>query len=365
MSESENNDISFGVVEEKDLFGNPIETFEEEEEKPKEVIEKIPAEPKEVKKEVTVEEEEDTSEKEIDAFTIGTDEEEEEVVVSEKKITDSDEIDYKAKAEELVELGIWEAFEIEDEGAEINEETFKELKKLQGESRIKKLKESKLTKEEQTYLDFKQNGGNFQAYADALKFKDQAENLDIQTVEGKQNAVYSYYKNIVGWGAEKAAAHVRKSIEDLSIDSEAEFSKSKLEERAADELAKQEQEEADRKDKLSKARKGFETDLKKEAEAYGFKPKKLEQVTKDFEPITEEGLSKVDQRFLEAKSNPKEAAEIWRFLMDKENFIKEFKNKTTTEANQKAFNKITLSKKATNRTTSKSKTDNKKGIRLI
>lgn len=367
----ENTEITFDEIQEKDIFGNIIESFTEEEEestaketKPKE------EKPATVKKEAVEEDAEETPAEikspDIAGLLFGEsaakEEEEKEVI----KKAEKEGKDYNSLAKELVDLGIWKEFKSDDgEELDLDEETFNKLKELQSETKITELKDKNLSKVEQEYLEFKKNGGDFESYANASKFQEQATNLDISTIEGKQTAVYSYYKNIVGWSPERAAKYVEDSIKNLNIDEDADFAKEKLEEKANAALEKVRKEEQDRLQKVAAEQEDFEKTLTEELKTIGFNKKQLGQVAKDFKVNQEENLANIDKKFLELKSDPKKAAILWNLLFDQENYLKNYSNKKVNDASLKTFEGITLSKKVRTRNSSSDDERQSKGIVLI
>lgn len=369
----ENTEITFEEIQEKDLFGNIIESYKDEEEEEEVEVPKAKETSKPKEKEVTTKKEEIAEETpaEIESPDIAgllfgesaaKDTDGKEVI----KKAEKDGKDYNSLAKELVDLGIWKEFKSEDgEELDLDEETFNKLKELQAETKITELKDKNLSKVEQEYLEFKKNGGDFESYANASKFQEQATNLDISTMEGKQTAVYSYYKNIVGWSPERAAKYVEDSIKNLNIDEDADFAKEKLEEKANAALDKVRREEQDRLQKIATEQESFEKTLKEELANIGFNTKQLGQVSKDFKVNQEENLANIDKKYLELKSDPKQAAILWNLLFDQENYLKSYSNKKVNDASLKAFEGITLSKKVRTRTSASDEDKQPKGIVLI
>lgn len=359
----EDQGVSFGEVQELDMFGLPQTPLEE----PKNTeaapsFGKAPETPtEEVKEEVKEADDQigsllfpEGAEREVDIETLIGD--------KPKKETDYDKI-----AATLVESGIWQEFQLEDVDS-LDEESFNALKQMQAEKHKASILEETvgtLDVTEKEFIDFKKSGGDLKAYIDTFKFQEEAEKLDIDSDQGKMNAVYSYYKNVKGLGDAEARLLVDTSIKDLTIGNKAKEAKEHIEGVARERHEAVKRTEKERVDAINSERAQYQQDLKKHIETAGAKGKKIETILKDFtEPISKNGLTQIDEAYLNLKNNPEQAFELWSFLNNREEYLKNLTQTVVNDKNLSTFKGITFNKQ-TNTTALDKEKASPKGVRLI
>ena len=345
--------ISFGALEETDLFGNPVPTEEvEENEEPAEDVlleekneeDEETTEPKE--KEVKATKADKAVKKESkEDLAFSFEDEEEEVEGSEGSTTEDGGKDYSQLAKTLVESGTWQEFEIEGEDKTIDKATFEELKKQQLSKQKDTILDEYLDSEDKEFIEFKKTGGDLKEYINTYKVKEQVESLDISSDQRKQSAVYSYYKNIVGWSADKANKFVDNSIDNMTIDDEAVFAKEKLEEESNKRHEKVKESNRERNEEIYKERARYKGDIEEQLVANKIKGKKANQIVRDFTETGENNLNGIDEMYLNMKNNPEKVVFLWNMLKDTENYVKSLSQKTVNENNLDTFKGIVFNKK--------------------
>lgn len=322
------------LVKENDKLFLSNDKEDEEEEKEQEDNEEKVVEKKEVKKSTA-------KQKEV---LIGGDVDEEE-----EDESDSDDENYYEQAKSLVSLGVWQDFQVEGEREDfLDKETFEALKETQKEKILEEIY-GNVDEDEKEFLKIKKEGGDFKQYAQAVLFKQAVNELDITTENGKKTAIFSYYKNMIGWSDEKIMKHIKRAEEDMELDSEAEMAMEKISEKAE----AQKQAIADAHEAKQAAIKKAEDEYKKDLEANfkkvkGFDSVKIKNALKDFTERDEKGFTNVDKKFLEYRNNPEEAEFLWNILMNREAYLKSAVNKKVTEENMKTMTKVIVGKKEEN-----------------
>lgn len=309
-------DITSGV----DIFGDPIEGGVEL------VVETLDTNKKD--KEEIVETDEILKDKETPVLL---DEEEEEKPKKGKN--------YLELAKTLVEVGEWEDFELEEGVEELTEEDFKALKKEQTKLKKEKTLEA-LDPDEKEFLDFKKKGGNIETYIQTLSLKNQAQNLDIETEEGKKTAIYAYYKNVVGWSDEKVLKHIGRVIEDLELDDEAEMAKGKIEEITA----KQHQDLIERQNKIieerENAKKAYKDGVNSKLKEKGVEKTLATKIVKAYTEEDDKGFTEIDRKYLELRNNPDLAEELYFFMTDINTYKEKIATKKANEEKLDTFKNI-------------------------
>lgn len=327
----ENKDIVFGdIVAATDIFGEPII---EESTTDTDIVD----ESKDVKKIEEKKVEQKAEEKPL--F------EEVENKVEKKK----DNTDYEGIYKALVASGEWEEVEIEGEDKTIDAETFKLIQKQQKENRLNAEKEkllSVLSQDEKDFLEYKKNGGNALEFLKAQDFKQKAENLDISTDNGKKLAIYSYYRNFVGWSDEKTQKHINRIEKELELADEAQMAKDKIEEFTKAEFERIKAEAKQAKELRDKAENDFKESVKNNLKNKDYDTKKINSVIRDFTDRDERGYTAIDKKYLELRNNPEKVDELWQFLMNYEDFTKKISQKKVNEAQLDVFKTIKINKKS-------------------
>lgn len=350
-NQQEQQEIVFGEEIKTDLFGDPLETFEEvKKEEVKVEKKKEDVESKEDKEKVKEEKvEEVVDEKNIIDF--GDDDEEEKKVEkkeTEKVKKEEDEIDYQALAEALVSSGQWKEFEIEGEDKKIDKETFENLLKEQTSLKETEAKEkvlSVLSNDEKEFLEFKKKGGDLESFVKTFDFKQKAENLDITTDQGKKGVIYSYYKNMIGWKDERIQKHLATIEKDLELDEEAEMAKSKIEEYGKNKHEEVKNQTAEAARLRKEAEDKYKEDVKSNLKEKGLDTKKSNIIIRDFTDRDEKGFTEVDKKYLELRNNPEKIDFLWSFLMDTDKFLEKISQKKVNEKELESFKKIKFNKK--------------------
>ena len=120
--------------------------------------------------------------------------------------------DYQSAAEQLISTGFWEDFEGRD-GLDIDKDVFEQLSKQQDEWKKQNIGSSiynSLDPAEREYLDFKRMGGDLDTYYQSKTKVERVNNLDLDSEQGKLSAIYTYYKNFVGWDDAKINKFIGK-----------------------------------------------------------------------------------------------------------------------------------------------------------
>lgn len=269
-----------------------------------------------------------------------------------------DDLDYTAIAKQNVKLGIWEDYEgSDDPNFELDKETFKQLADLQEKTKKEAIKNSvfeSLDADEKEFLEFKKNGGNLDLYYQARQ-RQQAvnNNLDISTDQGKQNAIFTYYKHLVGWSDEKIYKHIEAKIKSLEIDEEAEFTYEKVKEKVDNdkkELVQKQQQAAEaRKQQI----KEYQGSLRNELKAANYDTNKIKSVVDAFTSFDESNLSPIDKTYVSFKGDAKKAVMLYEFMSDPDAFIQKYAKKEAKETEKKIFLQLKNATKPQDNTTTK------------
>lgn len=262
---------------------------------------------------------------------------------------------YAEKVKELIKTGFYEDFEIEDgvfsdSDVAITKEQFAAIVKNQNAWKEEKAQEevlSKLSPDEQAFLEFKKTGGNLEDYIQTFSFKQKAASLDISTDNGKKQAVFAYYKNFVGWSEDKILKHIERSEKNLELDEEADMAKKHIEaaaEKQHNEVLESNTERI-RKEKEAedKYKESIETTLKKQ----GVDNKKVSTITKAFLERDKNGYTEIDKMYLTLKGNPEKTSLLYGILSDPEKFLEENNKKVASGTVLKELKKMKVGSKAT------------------
>lgn len=266
-------------------------------------------------------------------------------------LADEDEdFDYTALAKQNIKAGIWEDYQDSDTLV-LDKETFKELVELQENSKKDKVKNSifeGLDSDEKEFLEFKRNGGDIDQYYVSRSRKQAVQTLDISTDNGKVSAVYTYYKNIVGWDDDKIRRHIATATKDLTIDEEAQYAYDKLEKLVTEENNRL----VEAQIKVAEAHKeqlnAYKGSLKETMKQYGFDNNKIKTVTESFiNQDSESGLTPIDKTYLAYKSDPKKAIDLYNFLTDPDKFVADAAKKLVDGKTKETFLQLKSTKKDT------------------
>lgn len=278
---------------------------------------------------------------------------------------DEDEIDWTNLAKQNIKAGVWKDYKDSDTIV-LDKEAFLELWELQEGEKKTQIKESvfaDLDADDKELIEFKKNGGNIDLWYQARQRQLVIQNLDITTDQGKQNAIYTYYKNYVGWSDEKIQKHISKLVKDLEIDEEAQDAYEKLEavtKTEREQLLKQQSEAAKQKETQIKE---YKNTLKTALKEYGIEGSKASKVIESFTQIDpESNLTPLDKAYISAKVDPKRAIQLYKYLEDSDKFIQEAAQKLKEATKKETFFELKNAKKQDTNILDPIKTNTKKQV---
>jgi hypothetical protein len=247
--------------------------------------------------------------------------------------------DYQATAEKLIKDGFWEDFEGRED-LDIDAETFKQLSSQQDKWKKENIKGaifSTLDPAEQEYLEYKKMGGDLDSYYQSRSKLNRAENLNIETQEGKVSAIYTYYKNFVGWDDNKIQKFISK-LDDGDLQEEAESSIGKVQEHLRGKhqqmLQKQQEAKKQREDAISSYKKNVRTVLKEQKIA----DTQARQIVKSLTEVNKDtGFTDIDKAYVAFRNDPQRSVLLYQFLTDPQSFIENVSQQKQQEERKKLF----------------------------
>jgi len=247
--------------------------------------------------------------------------------------------DYQATAEKLIKDGFWEDFEGRED-LDIDAETFKQLSSQQDKWKKENLKGaifSTLDPAEQEYLEYKKMGGDLDSYYKSRSKLNRAENLNIETQEGKVSAIYTYYKNFVGWDDNKIQKFISK-LDNNDLLEEAETSIGKVQEHLRGKhqqmLLRQQQAQKQRQDAISSYKKNVRTVLKEQKIA----DTQARQIVKSLTEVNKDtGFTDIDKAYVAFRNDPQRSVLLYQFLTDPQSFIENVSQQKQQEERKKLF----------------------------
>ena len=247
--------------------------------------------------------------------------------------------DYQATAEKLIKDGFWEDFEGRED-LEIDAETFKQLSSQQDKWKKENIKGaifSTLDPAEQEYLEYKKMGGDLDSYYQSRSKLNRAENLNIETQEGKVSAIYTYYKNFVGWDDNKIQKFISK-LDNSDLQEEAESSIGKVQEHLRGKhqqmLQRQQQAQKQREDAISNYKKNVRTVLKEQKIA----DTQARQIVKSLTEVNKDtGFTDIDKAYVAFRNDPQRSVLLYQFLTDPQSFIENVSQQKQQEERKKLF----------------------------
>jgi len=247
--------------------------------------------------------------------------------------------DYQATAEKLIKDGFWEDFEGRED-LDIDAETFKQLSSQQDKWKKENLKGaifSTLDPAEQEYLEYKKMGGDLDSYYQSRSKLNRAENLNIETQEGKVSAIYTYYKNFVGWDDNKIQKFISK-LDNSDLQEEAESSIGKVQEHLRGKhqqmLQRQQQAKKQREDAISSYKKNVRTVLKEQKIA----DTQARQIVKSLTEVNKDtGFTDIDKAYVAFRNDPQRSVLLYQFLTDPQSFIENVSQQKQQEERKKLF----------------------------
>jgi len=247
--------------------------------------------------------------------------------------------DYQATAEKLIKDGFWEDFEGRED-LDIDAETFKQLSSQQDKWKKENLKGaifSMLDPAEQEYLEYKKMGGDLDSYYKSRSKLNRAENLNIETQEGKVSAIYTYYKNFVGWDDNKIQKFISK-LDNNDLLEEAETSIGKVQEHLRGKhqqmLQRQQQAQKQREEAISNYKKNVRTVLKEQKIA----DTQARQIVKSLTEVNKDtGFTDIDKAYVAFRNDPQRSVLLYQFLTDPQSFIENVSQQKQQEERKKLF----------------------------
>lgn len=137
----------------------------------------------------------------------------------------------KAKAQGLIDQGIWEPFEGMDD-FKWTDENYGSLAVTQANWAAEKMFGELVDQSGQygkAIIEHIKNGGDPNEIIDIFKEAKRIESLDISTEDGQQRIIKDYYKNVLGWSDTKVNKFINTTIDNKGLKEEAEEVKGLLE----------------------------------------------------------------------------------------------------------------------------------------
>jgi hypothetical protein len=187
------------------------------------------------------------------------------------------------------------------------------------------------------------NGGNPDDVIDIFKEEQELKQIDTSTEAGKQVKIEKYYKDILGWKAEKVSKHIKRLIEDNEIDAEHAEVDELYTKHHQQQLAKIDEQAKVAKQEEVRRKEVFAGNIKKAIEANKDLTPKERQVIEssilDFKHKLDNGQKVNDfyLKFAEMQADPASYVELVQFVMDKDNYKKKIKTVEQSAANRNAF----------------------------
>ncbi len=247
--------------------------------------------------------------------------------------------DYQAAAEQLISTGFWEDFEGRNE-LEIDKDAFEQLSKQQDEWKKQNLGSSfynSLHPAEREYLEFKKLGGDLDTYYKSKTQVDRVNNLDLDSEQGKLSAIYTYYKNFVGWDDNKINKYLGK-LDANDLEEEASTAVSHVQSHVQREHAQMMEKQKVKAEQRDKAISSYKKNVRGVLKNQKINDRQARQVVKsltDIDPKT--GFTAVDEAYVSFRNDPERSVLLYRFLSDPESFIKEVSSDKQQEERKKLF----------------------------
>lgn len=372
--------ITFGQIEDSGSFFNPVEAepptkFEliedeeveetEKEDKPEKEKkqEESPADPKLLLNDLDEDEEDNKEDDNKSTSDTDTDK------VVEAALGSDDDIDYKELTIQLIKSGQWERFSPEEGVSiedldDISKEEFETIAKTQADWKKNEVQTKmfdNLSDDEKDFIEYKKNGGNINQYVQTYLYRQQAQNLDIDTDNGKKNTIYAYYKNTTNWSDDKIVKYIERLEKDLELEDEARTAKTELESRTQKEydrlLAEQEKAKKEAEERVKEYKKEVRSRIKEKYDS-----KRTESVIKALTETDERGFASVDRAYMDYRNDPEKAELIYNVLLNYDEWVKTIGQDKVNEANLNTFKTIKLNKGGSNsdhNTYSKNKSNKK------
>ena len=342
----EDNEEDTPTAEMEDISSEELEKNIEEDKKERETLDKNPAPSVEMTDE-NDDEEEETSPKQIEIEDILDKPvafDDEETKESKKKVDEALEtndafFDYQATAEKLIKDGFWEDFEGREE-LEIDKDTFEQLSKQQDVWKKQNLGSSfynSLHPAEREYLEFKRMGGDLDTYYQSMTKVNRVNNLDLDSEQGKLSAIYTYYKNFVGWDDNKINKYLGK-LDANDLEEEASTAASHVQAHVQKEHAQMMQKQKQAAEQRDKAISSYKKNVRGILKNQKINDRQARLVVKsltDIDPKT--GFTAVDEAYVAFRNDPERSVLLYKFLSDPDAFINEVSSGKQQEERKKLF----------------------------
>tara|TARA_S200002703_G_scaffold8860_1_gene8830 strand:+ start:13668 stop:14849 length:1182 start_codon:yes stop_codon:yes gene_type:complete len=247
--------------------------------------------------------------------------------------------DYQSAAEQLISTGFWEDFEGRD-GLEIDKDTFEQLSKQQDEWKKQNIGSSiynSLDPAEREYLDFKRMGGDLDTYYQSKTKVERVNNLDLDSEQGKLSAIYTYYKNFVGWNDDKINKYIGK-LDSNDLEEEAGTAAAHVQAHVQKQHAQMMQQQQILAEKRNNAISNYKKNVRSVLKNQQVNDRQARQVVKSLTNIDPKtGFTAVDEAYLSFRNDPERSVLLYRFLSDPESFINEVSSDKQQEERKKLF----------------------------
>jgi len=247
--------------------------------------------------------------------------------------------DYQAVAEQLISTGFWEDFEGREE-LDIDKDAFEQLSKQQNEWKKQNIGSSlynSLHPAEREYLEFKRMGGDLDTYYQSMTKVNRVNNLDLDSEQGKLSAIYTYYKNFVGWDDNKINKYVSK-LDANDLEEEAGTAASHVQAHVQKEHAQMMQRQKQAAEQRDKAISNYKKNVRGILKNQKVNDRQAREVVKsltDVNPKT--GFTAVDEAYVAFRNDPQRSVLLYKFLSDPESFINEVSSDKQQEERKKLF----------------------------
>jgi len=333
------------TAEMEDISSDVLEKNIEEDKKERESLAKNPKPSTEMEIEGEEEEEAETKEIEIEDILdkpVAFDDEgskESKKKVDEALSTNDAFFDYQSAAEQLIATGFWEDFEGRD-GLDIDKDVFEQLSKQQDEWKKQNIGSSiynSLHPAEREYLDFKRMGGDLDTYYQSKTKVDRVNNLDLDSEQGKLSAIYTYYKNFVGWNDDKINKYIGK-LDSNDLEEEAGTAAAHVQAHVQKQHAQMMQQQRILAEKRNNAISNYKKNVRGVLKNQQVNDRQARQVVKSLTDIVPKtGFTAVDEAYLSFRNDPERSVLLYRFLSDPESFIDEVSSGKQQEERKKLF----------------------------
>ncbi len=289
------------------------------------------------------EEETDDEEDASDSLGLFGDKPKKEEKVEDKKIS-TEEVEYSAIKDFLIENGIWQDWE-GSESTVLNAETFQKLWEAQAENKAKHYVTEEVSQFGETasqLMQYLKAGGDVNQFLDNHNQQLDVASIDVTSEDGQEKAISTFYESIG-----KSKEWIKKQINRLKDDGEDTFKeeaedcidklKEELDSQRQELIREQQQAQKERQLQVEAFNKNLRTAIHSDPDAAEREKKELDKFLFDYKYQDDGGTkySEYYKKFIEIQQDPKKYHKLVRFVKDFENF--EDKKKTEKEVKAKTF----------------------------